>query len=225
MFCSLGFLQHVETPRKTPGEPEAGLLVVARTKHVHQIGNVTLQNQDPGLASPGTPSFTPRPRMAGLRGWTKTQPANTHDKPTIVITQAEPVIQFFSKSNTQVSCPSQKDQPLPARIRTPVGPTSPVLSKHVTSPDPEEKESSSSSKSQTLKPRIRGQPHTGRSDTTSPQPLVMVRSEVHSKAQSMARSRLEKARSRLQGRIQQAIRLFGGREVSVSQAKKKQVQF
>ncbi|KAK5903259.1 hypothetical protein CgunFtcFv8_007055 [Champsocephalus gunnari] len=135
MFCSLGFLQHVETPRKTPGEPEAGLLVVARTKHVHQIGNVTLQNQDP---------------------------------------------------------------------------------------DPEEKESSSSSKGQTLKPRIRGQPNTGRSDTTSPQPLVMVRSEVHSKAQSMARSRLEKARSRLQGRIQQAIRLFGGREVSVSQAKKKQ---
>ncbi|KAK1889404.1 Nesprin-2 [Dissostichus eleginoides] len=86
IFCSLGFLQHVETSRKTPGEPEAGLFVLARTKH----------------------------------------------------------------------------------------------------------------------------------------PLVMVRSEVHSKAQSMARSRLEKARSRLQGRIQQAIRLFGGREVSVSQAKKKQ---
>ncbi|XP_033991567.1 nesprin-2 isoform X3 [Trematomus bernacchii] len=218
MFCSLGFLQHVETSRKTPGEPEAGLFVVARTKHVHQIGNVMLQNQDPCLASPETPSFTPQPRMTGLRGWTKNQPVNTNDKPTIVITQAEPepVIQLFSKSNTRVSCPSQKDRPLPARIQTPVGPKcakSPVLSKHVTSPDP---------KSQTSTTRIRGQPNTVQSDTTSPKPLVMVRSEVHSKAQSMARSRLEKARSHLQGRIQQAIRLFGGREVSVSQAKKKQ---
>lgn len=53
----------------------------------------------------------------------------------------------------------------------------------------------------------------------------MVRSEVHSKAQSMARSRLEKARFRLQGRIQQAIKLFGGKEISESQAKRKQVQF
>ncbi|XP_073348539.1 nesprin-1-like [Pagrus major] len=46
--------------------------------------------------------------------------------------------------------------------------------------------------------------------------------EVHSKAQSMARSRLEKARFRLQGRIQQAIKLFGGKEISESQAKRKQ---
>lgn len=48
--------------------------------------------------------------------------------------------------------------------------------------------------------------------------------EVHSKAQSMARSRLEKTRLRLQGRIQQAVRLFGGKDISGSQAKKKQVQ-
>ncbi|XP_022621783.1 nesprin-1-like [Seriola dumerili] len=54
------------------------------------------------------------------------------------------------------------------------------------------------------------------------QPPVVVRSEVHSKAQSMARSRLEKARVHLHGRIQQAIKLFGGKEISESQAKKKQ---
>ncbi|XP_063350729.1 nesprin-2 [Pelmatolapia mariae] len=55
-----------------------------------------------------------------------------------------------------------------------------------------------------------------------PQPPVMVHSEVHSRAQSMARSRLEKARFRLQGRIQQAMKLFGGKEISESEAKKKQ---
>nr|XP_020459524.1 nesprin-1-like [Monopterus albus] len=60
------------------------------------------------------------------------------------------------------------------------------------------------------------------SNKTSPLPPAVVHSEVHSKAQSMAKSRLERVRFRLQGRIQQAIRLFGGKEISESQAKKKQ---
>ncbi|KAK5852699.1 hypothetical protein PBY51_006549 [Eleginops maclovinus] len=225
LFCSLGFLRLVEKPCQSPGEPEAGLFVVARTKQVHHIGNVKLPKQDPGLSSPETPSLTPQQRMTGLRGRTKNQLENTKDKPTIVITQAEaqPTIQpaSFSKSHTQVSGPSQTDHPLPARIQKPVGPKcpkSPVLSKHVRSPE----QSSSPLQIKSSKTRTRGQPNTGPSDKLSPQPLVMVRSEVHSRAQSMARSRLEKARSRLQGRIQQAIRLFGGSEISVSQAKKKQ---
>ncbi|XP_070706002.1 nesprin-2a [Pempheris klunzingeri] len=125
MFSSLGFQQHVETAHQTQSQPEAGLLVVAKTKHVDQIGNVMLQTQDPN---------------------------QTH--------------------------------------RT--------------------------------KSRKRGQPSPVQSNKTSPLPPVMVRSEVHSKAQSMARSRLEKARFRLQGRIQQAIKLFGGKEISESQAKRKQ---
>ncbi|KAM4713181.1 nesprin-2a [Anableps anableps] len=57
---------------------------------------------------------------------------------------------------------------------------------------------------------------------THTQPPLMSHSEVHSKAQSMARSRLEKARLRLQGRIQQAMKLFGGREMTESHIKKKQ---
>ncbi|XP_037837524.1 nesprin-2 isoform X2 [Kryptolebias marmoratus] len=58
--------------------------------------------------------------------------------------------------------------------------------------------------------------------STAAQPPVVVRSEVLSKAQSMARSRLEKARVLLQGRIQQAVNLFSPREMTESQVKKKQ---
>ncbi|KAM3861499.1 nesprin-2-like [Diretmus argenteus] len=54
------------------------------------------------------------------------------------------------------------------------------------------------------------------------QPPLMDRSEVGSKAQSMARSRLEKTRFRLQERIQQAVILFSGKEISEQQAKNKQ---
>uniref|UniRef100_A0AAQ6IQR6 KASH domain-containing protein n=1 Tax=Anabas testudineus TaxID=64144 RepID=A0AAQ6IQR6_ANATE len=83
------------------------------------------------------------------------------------------------------------------------------------------KSSSLSKTHKSNKSKIKEQPKTMQSNIT-PQPLIMVRSEVHSKARSMARSRLEKARCRLQGRIQQAIELFGGKEISESQAKKKQ---
>lgn len=56
-------------------------------------------------------------------------------------------------------------------------------------------------------------------------PPVLSRGEIHSRAQSMARSRLEKAKRHLQGRIQQAIILFGSEEISVPQVKRKQVAF
>lgn len=93
-------------------------------------------------------------------------------------------------------------------------PVAPVCQKSQTSPVTEENESSSPSHTLKLhKSRIREQPNTVQSNKTSVQP------------QSMARSRLEKARCRLQGRIQQAIKLFGGREISEPQAKKKQVNF
>ncbi|KAF1376843.1 hypothetical protein PFLUV_G00215650 [Perca fluviatilis] len=231
MFSSLGFLRHVETAHQTQRQPEAGLFVVARTKHVDPIGNVMLQSQDPNQASPQIPPQMPRRRTRDLQGRPKTQHANTQDEPAIVIphvkiqmlpqplrrpvpyihaplaqtvkeAESEPMIQpqSFSISHAQALSRSQNDQLLPALTQTPVGPKcpeSPVLSKHVTSPVPE-------------------------SVKTSPQPPVMVRIEVHSKAHSMARSRLEKARFHLQGRIQQAIKLFGGKAISESQAKRKQ---
>ncbi|XP_054910388.1 nesprin-2-like [Poeciliopsis prolifica] len=72
-----------------------------------------------------------------------------------------------------------------------------------------------------IKSRTASQPNTTQEPTRT-QPPLMSHSEVHCKAQSMARSRLEKARLRLQGRIQQAMKLFSGRETTESQIKKKQ---
>ncbi|KAI3363656.1 hypothetical protein L3Q82_001281 [Scortum barcoo] len=250
MFSSLGFCQHVETAHQTQRQPEAGSFVVARTKHVDQIGNIVLQSQDPNQISPVNPSQTPQQRTRGLQVWDKTH-MNTQDGSTIVVPYvqiqtlpqpsrepvshihsslaqtvkvalSEPTINSFSKSHAQAPSPSQSGQLSPALPQVPVGtksPQSPVLSKV---PVPEEKESSSPSQTDISKSRRRGQSNSQQSNQSSLQPPVVVRSEVHSKAQSMARSRLEKARFRLQGRIQQAIKLFGGKEMSESQAKRKQ---
>lgn len=49
--------------------------------------------------------------------------------------------------------------------------------------------------------------------------------DTPARAQSVTRSRLEKARCRVQGRIQQVIKLFGDKEISGAKAKRKQVQF
>ncbi|XP_037606336.1 nesprin-2-like isoform X2 [Sebastes umbrosus] len=244
LFSSVGFLRHVETAHQTQRQPEAGLFVVARTKHVDQIGNVMLQSQDQHQASPEIPCPMPHQRTKGLEGRPKNQ--NTQDKPTIVIphvkiqmlpqplrepvphihsvkeAESEPMIQPQSFSNSHARASSQNDRPLPALTQTPVGSKSPALFKNVLSPVPEEKESSPLSQTQISKSRMKWQPNTVQSVKTPPQPPVMDRSEVHSKAQSMARSRLEKARFHLQGRIQQAIKLFGGKEISQSQAKRKQ---
>ncbi|XP_068433248.1 nesprin-2a [Clinocottus analis] len=248
LFSSLGVLQHIKTAHQTQRQPEAGLFVVAKTKVVDQIGSVMLP-QDTNLVSPETSSETPQ-RTRALWGWPKTQHVNTQDESTIVKprveiqtlprssrdpmphihsplpqtvkeAESEPMIQPQSLSK----CRSQDGELLPTTIQTPAGPKcqkSPVLSEHVTISVPEEEGSSSPSQTRTWKSRIRGQPITVQGAKTSPQPPVMVHSEVHSKAHSMARSRLEKARFRVQGRIQQAIRLFGGKEISESQAKRKQ---
>ncbi|XP_078030046.1 nesprin-2a isoform X4 [Epinephelus lanceolatus] len=220
MFSNLGFRQHVETAHQTQRQLEAGLLVVVRTKHVDQVGNVMLQAQDSNQASHRMLQQDAR----APQGWPKNKHVNTQGEATIVkivkprvgiqtlplpiresriqsplaqtvkAAESEPMMQPppFSKSNAQAPRPSQNDQ-----LQTPPSQTRISIS------------------------RIKGQPNT-QSDKTPPQPPVMVRSEVHSKAQSMARSRLEKARFRLQGRIQQAIKLFGGKEISASQAKRKQ---
>ncbi|XP_014000581.2 nesprin-2a isoform X3 [Salmo salar] len=75
--------------------------------------------------------------------------------------------------------------------------------------------------------RVKGQlrtqnpPQQG-SDQASPHPPFMVHSEIYSKAKAMARSRLEKAKFRLQENIQEAIVLFSDREMSDWQAKRKE---
>ncbi|XP_062293145.1 nesprin-2 isoform X5 [Scomber scombrus] len=244
MFTSLGFRRHVgEAPEQTAHQKkqaEAGLLVVARTKHVDQIGNIKLQTQDPRQLSSQIPSQIPQQRTRGLQGpgpKSYTHSQNTGGETIIVIphvqiqmlpqsvkkVESEAMIQPlpFPQFHTQALSQSQNEQQAPVGPRSP---KSPLLSKPTPSSPTEEKTVSSPSQTHKFQPkfRTRDQPNTPQSSKTSPQQLVMVRSEVHSKAQSMARSRLEKARFRLQGRIQQAIKLFGGKEISEAQAKKKQ---
>ncbi|XP_023270952.1 nesprin-2-like [Seriola lalandi dorsalis] len=244
LFSSLGFKGNVGEPvHQTQRQPETGFLVVARAKHVDQTGNVKLQTQDPNQLSPQIPSHMPQQRTRELQDKTtiviphvkiqmlpqplKEPVPHFHSSLSQSVKEAEPQSMVQPQSFAQASSPSQNDQPSPSSTQTAAGPISQkslvlVLSKHITSPVTEGHGSSPPSQTHKSKSRIRGQQNTLQVDKTSPLPPVVVRSEVHSKAQSMARSRLEKARVHLHGRIQQAIKLFGGREISESQAKKKQ---
>ncbi|XP_014270043.3 nesprin-2a isoform X9 [Maylandia zebra] len=237
MFSSLGYKQEVgefpknqpavETIFRTKKQPEIGLLVVARSKHVENIGNIMLQSQHSNQLS----ASTPQQRTRDLQG-------KLHDEKDIItpkiVTSYPPVTyiqshflqsakeaeselliqpQSFSKSHPLASSFSENDQPLPATTQTS------IKGKFSESPVPAKYGGSLPCQFQTK------HKNTGPSSIQSskpPQPPVMVHREVHSKAQSMARSRLEKARFRLQGRIQQAMKLFGGKEISESEAKKKQ---
>ncbi|XP_037541118.1 nesprin-1 [Nematolebias whitei] len=67
-----------------------------------------------------------------------------------------------------------------------------------------------------------GTQRNGAQCSTSAPPPVTVHSEAHWKARRMTRSRLEKARLRLQRRVQEATNLFSGKEMTQSQVKKKQ---
>ncbi|CAN9507959.1 unnamed protein product [Ophioblennius macclurei] len=238
-FSSRGFkLQKVPESQlcKKPKQAEKGLLVVAKTKHVEQIGNVLQQTVDPVQLS-----SQQRPRDPQGRSQ-KQQKSTQHGKHIVEVIQTksqfskEPVSphvkedeselltrpRVFPQSSEQVSSVSQQNQLQLASRQTPVGPkcpADPVLTGDKAGLVTKQNKLSSPSQTDKLK---RIQKTGGQPGNTSSQPPVMNRSEVHSKAQSMAKSRLEKARSRLQGRIQQAMKLFGGKEVSESQAKKKQ---
>ncbi|AWP20311.1 putative nesprin-2-like [Scophthalmus maximus] len=245
---SPGFKERVGEPaRRTHTQPETGPFVVARTKHAQQTGNVKLQAQGPGQLSPRTPlSRTSQRGARDPQGWPQHQRTNAQDGTTIVVPLVkiqmlprpltEPVLRFHSPlaqsvndresfSGSHAQALRQRDQPSPSSARTDVGPTarrSLPRSKHVTSSATEGNQSSPPSQTREPQSRTRAPPNPPQTDGTSPRPPVMVRGEVHSRARSMARSRLEKARVRLQGRIQQAMELFGGKEISESQAKKKQ---
>ncbi|KAL7388816.1 hypothetical protein ABVT39_021245 [Epinephelus coioides] len=220
MFSSLGFRQHVETAHQTQRQLEAGLLVVVRTKHVDQVGNVMLQAQDPNQASRRMLQQDAR----APQGWPKNKHVNTQGEAAIVkIVKPRVGIQTLPLPIRESRIQSPLAQTVKAAESEPMMQPPPFSKSNAQAPRPSQNDQLQTSPSQTRISisRIKGQPNT-QSDKTPPQPPVMVRSEVHSKAQSMARSRLEKARFRLQGRIQQAIKLFGGKEISASQAKRKQ---
>lgn len=217
MVSSFGFKQQVGESLKL--YPETGVFVVARTKHVDQVGRVMLQTQDPKQCLAQVQSHTAQQRTTGHQVWCKNKP----DEKAVI--QKKPVTQTAKdakSSPAQPSCVTQSDQLLPAVTQTAAGlrgPPRPLLS----SPLPVIVEKPGSSLLQTRKSRTQRQSAKLQSNKPS-LPPVMEHSEIHSKAQSMAKSRLEKARCRLQGRIQQAMKLFGVKEISESQAKKTQVQ-
>ncbi|XP_074540850.1 nesprin-2a [Halichoeres trimaculatus] len=192
MFSSTEIKSPVRKPHRTQNPLKTGSIVVARTKHVDQVGNVQMQNQDPD-----------------------------QDQPTIAVPQTqmlpqplkEPVPKIYSESKP-VSQPLSDSKP--------TCPASPALLKHGTSSVQGDIESSSTRQTNKFKVKLQSQQNAPQSVKKPPLPPAMDRSEVHSKAQSMAKSRLLKARSHLQGRIHQAIRLFGGRDLSGSEAKRKQ---
>ncbi|CAB1413946.1 unnamed protein product [Pleuronectes platessa] len=220
MLSSTGFKEPVGEPvHQTQRQPETGMLVVVQTKHAHEPENVKQQTQDPSQLPPQTPSHT----LSDPKSWRENQFGTTIVVPLVEIRMLpqpvrEPVPHFPPplvkeaelKSTTQ---PPSITESQASSWSQNAGPTSQrrlVLSKRGTSSGTEENGSSSE------------QQNSQQLTKTSPRPPVMVLSEVHSKAQSMARSRLEKTRVHLQGRIQKAITLFGGKEISESQAKKKQ---
>lgn len=253
MFSSLGFRRHAsEVPEMQPPsqtahqkkQAEEGLLVVARTKHVDQIGNIKFQTQDPQQIYAQVVSQIPQQRTRGLQGpgpnsYVHSQ--STEGGTVIVVPRVEVLPQVvktvepeamlqpvpFTQFHAQALSQSQNEQ---QASLGPKSPKSPRLFKPTPRSPTEEKTSTPPLQMQPHKVQLKLRPReqinqTPQSSKMSPQQLVMVRSEVLSKAQSMAKSRLEKARFRLQGRIQQAIKLFGGKEISEAQVKKKQVQY
>lgn len=232
MFNSIGFRRHVEKAHQATGQTKAGLCVVARSKHTDQVANVVLQKE---MHQQKTGGLLHSPENQETKDQVAVHHVNIQMLPQLSeepehyihspldqsLEKVEPMIQpeLFSKSHTQALSLSPNDEPLSAPKQHTVGPKDPK------SPHPEEKEGSSTSQTHTPNPGIRVQANTSRNVKSSPHPPVMSSSEIHSRAQSMARSRLEKARFHLQGRIQQTIKLFSGKEISVSNAKRKQVQF
>lgn len=232
MFNSIGFQRHIETAPQATGQTKAGLCVVARTKHTDQVANVVLQKE---LHQQKTGGLLHSPENQHTKAEFVVHHVNIQTSPQLLeepehyipspldqsLEKVELMIQpeSFSKSHTQALSLGPNDEPLSALKQHTVGAKDPKR------PHAEEKEGSSTLQTQAPKPRIRVQPNAAQNVKSSPHPPVMSSREIHSRAQSMARSRLEKARFHLQGRIQQAIKLFGGKEVSVSNAKRKQVQF
>nr|XP_029132131.1 nesprin-1-like [Labrus bergylta] len=225
MFSSLGFQRPVGAANQTQKQPEPGAIVVARTKHVDKIGNVSVQTHIPNQFLAEFPSQLPRQRAKDL------QQIVMQDEPTIVIPRVQILPQPLREPVPQIHSPltpTRKDTESHPMIQPQSFPQtfnqapSPSFSELVTSTVSKEKESPHTLQTNKSKSRSVSKPKTPQTEKKPPLPPAMDRSEVHSKAQSMAKSRLLKARFHLQGRIQQAINLFGGRDISDTQAKRKQ---
>lgn len=196
MLNSVGIPQPVQT--------ETGSRVVVRTKHTDQVTNVLLQAQIPNQFLAETPSGT---RTGGLPQSSDTQRPSNRDELVMrpVHTQTPSQLSDEAAPRTH-SPPHQSVQTLQLQCHT-----------HALGVTPAHERLSA--------PEQQVQPNSSQSAAASLRPPALSSSEIHSKAESMARSRLEKARRHLLGRIQQAIGLFGSEEISAPQVKRKQVVF
>ncbi|XP_015245715.1 PREDICTED: LOW QUALITY PROTEIN: nesprin-2-like [Cyprinodon variegatus] len=186
--------------------PQTGSYVQARTKQIVQARTkqiVNVKRQIPELVQVPDQGTT-RPQVSKL------QPSSTEErKGTVSLVEIKTTPEPVMVPLRQHQCSVQTERP--------------ALSIHAAGSVTVETKRASYSHGQSIKQKsgTASQPNIKLAPSQT-QPPPMIRSEVHSKAQSMARSRLEKARVRLQGRIQQAIKLFGGREMTESHIKKKQ---
>lgn len=196
-------------PFPWPVETKTGSSVVVKTKHIDQVTKVVQQTQNPNQLSAEISSGAHHQCSGGLaQSSTMQETSNQHE---LVIRQGERVIQLQSHTHALGGIPAREHLTIPEE-------------QSVDSPS-EGEESSCVSQSHMSVARRGVQPNSSPSATVSLRPPVLSSREIHSRAQSMAKSRLEKAKQHLQGRIQQAISLFGSEEISVLQVKRKQVVF
>lgn len=211
-----------------------GSRVVVRSKHTEQVASVMLQTQIPNQLLSEISSESHCQWTGGLSHCSEIY--QTSEKPKLVIQhvniQMSP--QLSDEATPHIYSPphqSMKMIPLQSHTRAlgvtpahePLSAPSLQSPARANDPHPVGEEKSFVSPSSTSNVRAGVQPNSLQSTATSSRPPVLSSGEIHSKAQSMARSRLEKARCHLQGRIQQAIGLFGGEEISLPQVKRKQV--
>ncbi|KAM3603169.1 uncharacterized protein V6R79_017666 [Siganus canaliculatus] len=229
MFRCHGFQQQLETAHQTVKKP--GLLVKVKAKHVDQVGNFMLHTQDPGQIQVKSPAQTQQPKTGDLQNGSNSQCMDPQAEPIIFKPQIQKLPHSLGVPGPHVHCTlTETTEEAKSMIQIqasslsqndPLQTQAPVECPRSPGPVPKGKETSPPSQIHIGKSKIREQPNTMQ-HKPSPRPPAVDHSEVRGRAQSMARSRLEKARVRLQGRIQQAIKMFSGREISESQAKKKQ---
>lgn len=218
-------------------ETKTGSRVVVRTKHTDQVANVLLQTQIPDQLLAEIPPETHHQWTGGLAQGSETQQPGKKDKLAVHHVHIQTPSQLSEEAAPRSHAPlHQSVATIQLQSHTPALGVTPAL-EHLSAPkqqsaaganDPHPEggeENSCVSQSHTSTARTAVQPNSSQSAAASPRPPVLSSGEIHSKAQSMARGRLEKAKRHLQGRIQQAISLFGSGEISGPQVKRKQVVF
>lgn len=186
-----------------PVESQTGSRVVVRTKHTDRVANVLLQTQIPNqsLAEISSDTHHLIPQYSDVQQTSNLDELDIH--------------------HVHIQTPSQLSEEAAPHIDSPLHQSVQMIQLQCHT----RALGVTPARAHSSVPEQRVQPNSSQSATASPRPLALSSGEIHSKAQSMARSRLEKAKRHLQARIQQAISLFGSDEISGPQVKRKQVMF